>query len=215
MFENLRRAFREAVDNFHRELDRDRLGGTVDGLLRRMEQEAAGTLATLKGLEEQIGGVRERAERELKEAKVCRRRESLAVKIGDSETAQVAAEYAEKHEARHQVLDRKREAIEAEIRLLRSEYGEMCAEIKKARSSRDDLSARQGRVRATESLRGADDLFGELDRMADKIHRRDGARSVDDALFGNERAFEELEDSRREAEVGQRLDELKRRMGRK
>ena len=40
MFEDLRNAFREALDNFNKELERDQVPETVDGLLRGMTAEA-------------------------------------------------------------------------------------------------------------------------------------------------------------------------------
>ncbi len=215
MFENLRRAFREAVDNFHREMDRDRVGETVDGLLERMVREAARTLATLKGLEKQLAVARKRIEAESRERDVCRRRESMATKIGDEETARVAAAYAEKHEARVAVLVRKASALDAEIGLLRSEVREMEAQIRKARASREDLVARSGRAAAADSLGGADDLFGELDRMAERIEGDADAADLGKGLFDDGRAFDDaLTASRRERDAAARLDELKRRMGR-
>ena len=39
MFENLRNAFREAVENFNKELNRDEVPDVVDGLLRQMHEE--------------------------------------------------------------------------------------------------------------------------------------------------------------------------------
>ena len=54
MFENLRNAFREAVDNFNKELSRDDVPDVVDGLLRQMHQEVTDTKAQLFTLEEQI-----------------------------------------------------------------------------------------------------------------------------------------------------------------
>jgi len=92
MFENLRRAFREAVDNFNRELERDAVPEAVDGLIRGMQKEAVATRAGLEGLKEQLARARKRAEAEGREAEVCRRREELARKIGDTATAEIAAE---------------------------------------------------------------------------------------------------------------------------
>lgn len=216
MFENLRRAFREAVDNFNRELDRDAVPEAVDGLLRGMEREAVATKAGLEGLKEQVARARKRAEAEAREAKVCRRREELARKIGDTGTAEVAAEFAEKHTARHRVLSDKAKAIEAEIRLQESEYAEMLDQIRKARANRSTLAAQAGRTKARDSVRGADDLFSELDRMADRIGDAEGRADAAGALFDDAGEFdEELERSRREDAIDSRLEELKRRMGRR
>lgn len=215
MFENLRRAFREAVDNFNRELERDAVPEAVDGLIRGMQKEAVATKAGLEGLKEQLTKARKRAEAEAREVQVCRRREELARKIGDADTARVAAEFAEKHTARQRVLSDKAKAIEAEIGLYETEYAEMLAQIKKARANRSTMAAQAGRTKARDSVRGADDLFGELDRMAEKIGDTEAGAEAGGSLFDDAGDFDrELDRSRREEAIDSRLDELKRRMGR-
>ncbi len=216
MFENLRKAFREAVDNFNREMSREGVSETVDGLLKGMEKEAVATRAGLESLKEQLATARSRIAAEEREAGVCRRREELARKIGDSETADIAAKFAEKHENRQQVLSDKAAAIEAEVRLLEAEYGDMLQQIKKARASRESLKATAGRTRARSSIQGSDDLFGELDRMADRIEGNEADTDAADELFDDAGDFDhELRRARREEVADARLEELKRRMGRK
>ena len=216
MFENLRRAFREAVDNFHRELDRDAVPEAVDGLLKSMEREAVETKAGLEALKEEVAAAQKRSRAEVREAEVCQRRETLAREIGDEDTADVAAKFAEKHAERAKVLLGKAGAIEAEIRMQESEYSEMLAQIKEARANRSKLAATAGRTQARESLHGADDLFGELDRMAEKIGDKEATADAAEALFDDASDFDEaLEESRREEAIDARLDELKRRMGKR
>ena len=216
MFENLRKAFREAVDNFNREMSREGVSETVDGLLKGMEKEAVATRAGLESLKEQLATARSRIAAEEREAGVCRRREELARKIGDSETADIAAKFAEKHENRQQVLSDKAAAIEAEVRLLEAEYGDMLQQIRKARASRESLKATAGRTRARSSIQGSDDLFGELDRMADRIEGNEADTDAADELFDDAGDFDhELRRARREEVADARLEELKRRMGRK
>ena len=122
MFDDLRRAFKEAVDNFHHELGRDSAADAVAGLLKQMEREAVEAKASVAAARDQLEKARSRAEEEAKEEAVCRRRERLAHEIGDAETAEIAARYAAKHAERGQVLARKAEAVEAEIRLGTAEY---------------------------------------------------------------------------------------------
>ena len=216
MFENLRKAFRDAVDNFNREMSREGVSDTVDGLLKGMEREAVATKAGLESLKEQLATARTRIAAEEREAGVCRRREELARKIGDSETADIAARFAEKHENRRQVLSDKATAIEAEVRLAEAEYGDMLEQIKKARASRESLKATAGRTRARSSIQGSDDLFGELDRMADRIEGNEADTDAADELFDDGGDFDhELRRARREEVADARLEELKRRMGRK
>ena len=51
MFDDLREAFREALDNFNKELRRDQVPGTVDELLAGMTRELADEMALIRGLE--------------------------------------------------------------------------------------------------------------------------------------------------------------------
>ncbi len=87
MFEDLRQAFREAVDNFKDELGRDDVPEAVSRLLREMKREAADTKAEIRRLEEAIRGAIEGAEKSESEGKTCRRREQMAADISDEETA--------------------------------------------------------------------------------------------------------------------------------
>ena len=216
MFENLRRAFREAVDNFNRELDRDAVPEAVDGLLKGMEKEAVAAKSGLASLNQELEATRKRAGAEKREAEVCRRREELARKIGDAETADIAARFGEKHELRYQVLTEKGDAIQAEVRLQESEFDEMLNQIREARKRRSSIEATAGRTRARRSVNAADDLFGELDRMAEKIDGKGSRTDSEDAPFDDGREFdEELGRTRREEAIDARLEELKRRMGRR
>lgn len=216
MFENLRNAFREAVENFNRELGREGVTETVDGLLKGMEKEAVAARSGLESLKKQRKAARERAAAEGREAEVCRRRESLARKIGDTDTAGIAAQFADKHENRQRVLSDKAKAIEAEIHLLEAEYADMIEQIRKARANRDSLAATAGRTRARSSIHRTDDLFGELDRMADRIDGGEDRADASRDLFDDGPEFDEtLRRARREEVADARLEELKRRMGRK
>ena len=216
MFDNLRRAFREAVDNFQRELDRNAVPETVDRLLRGMQREAVEAKAALEASKEQLARAQERSGEEARNAGICERREALAREIGDTDPADVAARYAERHASRSRVLADKASAIEAEIRLQEAEYAEMLALIRKARANRDKLAASAGRTQARESIGGADDLFGELDRMAERIGDTEAAAGEEEALFDDARDFDEaLGASRREEVADARLEELKRRMGKR
>ena len=216
MFENLRRAFREAVDNFNRELDRDAVPEAVDGLLKGMEKEAVNAKSGLESLKQELAATRKRAAAEKREAEVCRRREELARKIGDAETADIAARFGEKHEQRCQVLTEKGDAIQAEVRLRESEFDDMLNQIREARKRRSSIEATAGRTRARRSVNAADDLFGELDRMAEKIDGAGSRTGTEDAPFDDGREFDEqLGRTRREEVIDARLEELKRRMGRR
>lgn len=208
MFEDLRRAFKEAVNNFQQELGRDSVADTVDELLKRMEREAVDAKTSLAEAGEQLQRARARAKAEEKEEAVCRRREAMARKIGDAETADVAAEFAAKHAERKDVMARKAEALEAEMRLQEAEYAGMVAKIKEARANRDTLAARAGRAKARESLDGVSEMLDGLDEM--------GTSATSAAAGPTAEEFDDeiLRRSRDEA-IDERLEALKRRMGRK
>ncbi len=215
MFDNLRRAFKDAIQNFNRELARDQIPETVDALLKGMEREIVASKVGLESLKEQFAKARDAARAEGQEAETCRRREAMARKIGDEETAEIAARYAEKHGSRQHVLSEKARAIQAELRLRESEFQEMLKQVKEARANRDNLAAQAGRSQARDSIRETDDLFQDLDRMADKINSRDAHARDRDPLNAGPASAEAWDRSRREDEIDARLDELKRRMGRK
>ena len=215
MFDNLRQAFLEAVDNFKDELGRDDVPEAVSRLLREMKREAADTKAEIRRLKEAIRGAIDRAAKEKDDAKTCRRREQMALDISDEETARVASEYAEKHEHRRSVLEHKSLALKEELDMREEEFGEMIEAIKNADKSRDTLTATAGRASARNSIDEADDLFSQLDRIGDEIGaddaRREASSELDDLLDNGRDRFEsgpELE----EIDVDARLEALKRAM---
>lgn len=220
MFENLRTAFREAVENFKEELNRDDVPQAVDQLLAGMRDEVTEAKTRLHDLESGIERALLEAEREKREEATCIRREEMARKIGDEETARVAAEFRAKHAKRREVLEGKAVALQRELEVRKAEIEEMIGHIKEAQKRRDSLAAEAGRSTARDSIRGAEDLFDELDRMADKMgdeSRRDEAedilRDLDDTV-GSDYGIDLDAPSRPRVDVDARLAELKRRMGR-
>jgi len=207
MFDKLRDAFREAVTNFKEELSRDDVPENVDRLLWGMKEEAADTQAQVRRLEAEIAVAIRVAEKETGDAATCRRREEMARKIGDEDTATVAAEFAVKHENRRSVIQAKAHALKEEMKLRQSEVAEMLVKIKEAQKDRDQLAATAGRSSARDTIRGAGDLFDELDRMAEKIS------GESEQARASEEVWEAVEDQAEEVDFDARLDELKRRMG--
>jgi phage shock protein A len=218
MFDNLRQAFREAVDNFKDELGRDDVPEAVSRLLREMKREAADTKAEIRRLGEAIRSAIERAEKEKSEGKTCRRREKLALDISDEDTARVAREYAEKHEHRRGVLQHKALALKDELDMREEEFQEMVEAIKEADKNRDTLAATAGRASARNSIDEADNLFSQLDRIADEIGaddaRREASSEIDDLLEDRPDRFEGRPEPE-ETDVEARLEALKRAMGEK
>jgi phage shock protein A len=216
MFEDLRNAFREAVQNFKDELDRDSVPETVDRLLKGMIDEVTQARARLKGIEADLAETRTRVAGETEHVATNRRRARMAREIGDEETARIAEEYTERHEKRLVVFTKKAEALEQEVTLLTAEVEEMTSKVKEARDRRASLSAESGRTRARDGLSGADDLFDAFDRMEERIA---GDEADADAAEGFASEFDDLSvdpyaaPRRPEVDVDARLEELKRRMG--
>ena len=183
MFDDWRRAWREAVENFRRELDAGSAGG--DAAATRLYREVYGARATLRQLEAELGRVRRAQQAEHTEAETCRRREEMARRIADAETQALAAQYAERHDERAAVLARKVEVMEAELTLHRRELAEM------------ETAAR---ARGGPMPPPTPDMPrpGDASRVAD--------REDEDA------EFRRLDRAARERAAEERLEELKKRM---
>lgn len=216
MFDDLRSAFRQAVDNFMNELDRDTVGGDVDRLLKGMIDEVTDAKAHLSGLEDQLAKTQTRLERETEAAATCRRRERMAAEIDDAETARIAVEHAERHEERARVLEQRREAITAEIALARRDVAEMTAKLKEARSRRASLEAEAGRSTARDSLTDTDRLFAEFDRFEERLGdegvKAEAAEEIHEEFRSDLRVDPASPIERPDVDYDAVLEELKRRM---
>lgn len=221
MFDDLRAAFKEALDNFNKELNRDQVSDAADKLLIGMRSEIVDEKAQVAGLEEQIDKARRKIELLSKESATARRRETMAREIDDEETAQLASEYATKVETHRDVLAKKVEALQEELHFRRRTVEEMYASFEEAKKKRSALKATTGRAGARETISAASDLFEELDRMADKIEdteaRAEAAQAFDELDFdeGSEFRIDLDEEPRQPLDVDQALAELKRRMNEK
>jgi hypothetical protein len=203
MFQRLRDAFREAVENFHEELGRDAPSGTTDRLLSGMRREVAGAEDYLRRLEAEIREAEAEADREAAEVATCRRRETMARKIADEETARIAADFAARHERREQVLRTKARALRQELEIRTEEADEMRGALREAA----ELRGRTEESRSRSS--GSPRLDRDLDEVRERISRMDARREVDDLL----RDFDPPPRREPEVDLEARLRELKRRMG--
>jgi len=174
MFEDWKRAWREAVANFQHELAEE--DGTIpqQDTLRR---ELAAARHALTRLEAEIATARKGAAAERESEQVCRRREGMAASIGDTETVRVAVQYAERHAERASVLERKVEVLVAERLLLQRDLEGMEqvvatsppgeAEHQRTRSLLDDDEEAERQRRELQRLqreRTADERLEELKR---------------------------------------------------
>lgn len=131
VFDEFRRAWRQAVDNFWRELEGEP-GETAEGAAYR---EVGRVRTQLDELDSAIDGTRQRLAEEVEQVEACTRRERLARSIGDLGTARIAAEYRERHQERSAVLRQKLEVLEAERRLCLRDLREMEKALQEGRGN--------------------------------------------------------------------------------
>ncbi len=214
MFESLREAFRQALENFNSELNRDRIPEAADRLLRAMKAELVELQRQSDEIQKDLDVAHTEARREQDAARTCLRREAMALKIGDQETASLAHEYAGKHLRRHEILTEKTEVLARELEERRRNLEEMTSQFREARIRRESLAATAGRSETRDQIRDAQDLFDEMDRMARRIQDLEAgagaAQELDEAL-GRQAAGDT--DEWGEEDLEARLEALKRRMG--
>jgi len=115
MLDSLRDAFREAVRNFRTELNRDAPAASRVNPLPALARELESAARRLQELRREIAGVSREAAAERGEAMACRRREELAAKAGDAETARLAREFGQRHQRRGAILEDKARVLAREI----------------------------------------------------------------------------------------------------
>jgi hypothetical protein len=139
MFESLRDAFRQAVENFRRELGRDDAPGAFARIHRDLSRELDRADGRLRALEAELARVREEAAAEGREAAVCLRREELALRIRDAETARLAREFSERHVRRREILEEKGHVLAIELRDRRDELDGMRTRLREILTDPDGL----------------------------------------------------------------------------
>lgn len=180
MFERLREAINAALDAATPDMDGREL---VSGMRDAVIEARAGLEAMRQGVVE----TEKRLAAERRSLQDAERRGRLAAQIGDSETAEIAEDYAMKHRERVAVLEDKLQAQGAEVALAERELEEMKAQLKRAAGSGHVESAWR-EIEAAGGTRPETDVNDELLRM-------------------------QFDRARREAEAEARLDALKKKMG--
>jgi hypothetical protein len=117
MFEDWKRAWREAVANFHHELSGGE-GPEHAAHRRALRREIATARGVLAQLDREIRSTRQQLDSERGLEADCRRREALARAVGDAETVRIAIEFAGRHGERAHVLERKAAVLQEERALL-------------------------------------------------------------------------------------------------
>lgn len=167
MFEDWKKAWHQAVQNFQRELAADE-PETVPHVAA-MRRDVGSARNALARLAQELAETRAEAGREREEEQTCSRRMRLAEGIGDEETVQLAASWAERHAQKAAVLERKVEVLAAELDLRRSELQQMEAHVAEAAASIGATASAEAPPRGTppRSDRLKEDAeFRRLDREA-------------------------------------------------
>jgi hypothetical protein len=188
VFEDWKQAWREAVENFRRELADDETGGSTR--IRAMQREFGAARRALDKLDDEIRRTRRESEEEREQEQVCRRREDMARRINDEETVRIAVEFAVRHAERAGVLERKVVVLVEERTILARDLDGMKKSLEEeagpeAAQVSDGAAAGASHERARERLR-------ERERQ--------------------DRDFSRLEREAKEKAAEARLEELKKRM---
>ena len=140
MFDELKVAFRQALQNFNEELSRVEPPKKTEDLVNAMNEEVEEATAHIDNLELQISIAIDQLAKAESEAESCRRRSELARDIGDTETSIMAIQYAKKHEEHIRVLGDKIEALSAELTFLGKEVTEMSEKGEETQSIQKSIS---------------------------------------------------------------------------
>jgi hypothetical protein len=198
MFDAWKQAWRDAVENFRRELDPDRYAAEADRKAVAMRRDLERARARARHLQAEIDATRRELTREHEEVNRCRHRETLARQIDDHETARIAGEYAARHAERAAVLQQKLNALTAEHALFERDLQAMRQTLAELGSGADILDESAADERAPNvTAEAGPDSTGP-------------ARDDHGGLYGTE--FERLENEARERAAEAHLEELKRKM---
>lgn len=185
MFDDLRAAFQQAVENFNRELDGALASSGHGPRLQPMADELSAAEAELRDVERRLDEARRDQKAADDELETVQRRERLARDAGDLETASIARDFEQKLLRRTRVLATKVQALHDEADYLRSEVLEMRARFDEARATLAERSPADAQVAGSPGSHSADFRVDP--------HERPEPIDID---------------------VDARLEELKRRMGR-
>lgn len=190
MFESFRQALQDVL---HRGTAPEARRALLSHMRDTLAQARVGIDDLRRGLEQ----TRARLALEQRELATIQRRRSLAEGIGDAETVQVAERFERQHAERVAVLTQKLAAQESELALTEAEVREMTEAYKAAGRGVGTGASEAVGGGASPEARAA----GELDRELEP----------DLSEFNAMRRAQERK--AREQDAAQRLEELKRRMG--
>ena len=208
MFDDLKHAWKEAVENFWRELNEDEASGLPGDEPRKqlaaMRRELNDADMELKRLETEVTRAQRAAASERSEELTCRRRLTMAEQIGDTETARLAQTYAERAAERAEVLERKAGALEAELELRRRDLAEMHTAFEAA-------SAALGPAADAAAMGTGGTRSSRLDRDSVGGLGTDWGLADEEGLE-REMQHRKMREEARQREAEARLEELKKKM---
>jgi hypothetical protein len=213
MFDELRQAFREALDNFNKELSRDQVSETADALLIEMKNEIISAKAQIAGLEDQLVKTMAEVADLAEDIVTAQRRQELARGISDEDTAGLAGDWLSKAKDQRTILLKKAGALQEEVEFRSQTIDEMYSRFKEAQLKQETLSTTSARTTASESIKDVEELLDDLNLMA-RNRTGDKTNNPTDEISVEETFQAELKElsSTQSLDVGSALDELKRRM---
>jgi hypothetical protein len=162
MFNDWKQAWRQAVENFQREV-RD---GDAPPRIRAMEREIVSAAGALAKLDDEIRRTARELDGERESEQVCRRRETLAQEAADVETARIAADFAGRHAARADVLSRKLAVLQDERALLARDINAMRDVVAEAAPAAGTVGTGHAGASHDEQAAATDRDFSHLEREA-------------------------------------------------
>lgn len=175
MLGELRDAWREAVENFWRELRLEQSATTSPGRLTSMQRELASARSQLRKLDDDVARCRTMLAQERERERVSRRRENLARDVNDAKTAMLAASYASRHAEKASVLRDKLTALEAERKLLARDIGEMAEALQAVRSRAQPYGGTGG-----DSRNPGGPPFAAFERLERDVRERAAAQRLEE-----------------------------------
>lgn len=185
MWEDWKRAWEQAVENFDRELNAPAADfASPSHRANAMNRDVQAAHNALDRLDGNLAQARKDLKAEEQSEATARRRADMAQRIDDTETVRIALQFADRHAQRALILRRKVEVLQDELAMHREELATMEAQV-------------------TGEVAGAQ----ESQRVA-------GTPPHGDILEREKQDydFRKMERLRREKEAEARLEELKKRM---
>lgn len=129
MFEEWKKAWQQAVDNFEREIHApDEVFASPSHKANAMRRDLTAARGALNRLQADLVQARKDLSAEQESEQTARRRAEMAERIADAETVRIALEFAQRHAQRGDILRRKVEVLQDELAMRQEELSAMEAQ---------------------------------------------------------------------------------------